>query len=682
MKRLFFYAAHVAIVFLFLSISSAGAAGIFNTYDFAEPQRTPSQTYEEDRTVTGDEGLQETLAFRISLYGQASANMPLLVQVHEWGGDFEREEQLAGYVPDEYNFIMLYFQYKPSSGNEDDWWFGTQWEGQCRMWAHEAVMGIAREAINTSLVPNNISGASIDKNRVYMFGHSIGGTGTWQLAVRNPDVFAAAHAHAGFARFTGDVPVFETQFNNDIVGAPADGVTITGDDGKSYSAREYSDLSWWLTEYNDASYETPFINITAGINDDIVQASSGGDLMRPVFDTQKRGYFYMRHDSEDAHSAACFVRMNWMWNFRLNQSFLAFTNRSGYGIGVNETVHAWDEGGINDPREFGWDPASIVDTTDLYQVQLTGSGTADITLRRVQNFPITAGATYIYWLDTESGPGTTITADQNGLLTVPAVTGPRKIIIRSSGAPPATPDYSGWWYDSSAPGTGLSMELQNNILFLAWYVYDTTGQPVWYVAWAPNTSGTSYSGTLRRYTGWALGSPWQAPEYTSAGTVGVTFSNADAGSLSWNIPGTGTGSMNITKYMPSIDSGTADPDELTGWWYDPNFSGMGFFLETRGSTLYLAWYHFRADGSPRWQTLGGWTDVGGFPAGSSSYSGTLQQYAGGQTIGGSWQQATLQTGGDPVALTFTGSTPYNNATLTWGPSTFNLQRYTWSSVPD
>ncbi len=402
---------------------TATFAGIFNEYEHGD--RTPAFTYEEDRIISGHEGQAETLSFRLSLYGEEEVRLPLLVQVHEWGGSFQRMEDIARYTPEEYDFVMLYFQYKPSTGNEDDWWFGTHWSGECRLWAHEAVMNIVREAQNTPLVSDHVPGTSIDPSRIYLFGHSIGGTGAWQLGMRNPDIFAAVHAHSGFARFTPPVGPFQQQFEDDIVGGPADGIIITGDDGSEYPARDYSNLAWWLENYRSPSFPAPFMIITAGLDDEIVPAASGADLMAPVLDAQKRCFFYYRH--QWGHSEACFVQLNRMWNFRLSRSFPAFTNRSGYGVALNEI------GNINDLYQFSWNPDTIVDLPNRYEVQLTGTGTADVTLRNLQNFQVEPYASYEYRLDDPSAPPMPITADQFGLLTVPSVSGPRRLIITPAG---------------------------------------------------------------------------------------------------------------------------------------------------------------------------------------------------------------------------------------------------------
>jgi pimeloyl-ACP methyl ester carboxylesterase len=404
-------------------VSAAYPAGIFNTYEHSDNNYRPSLTYEADRTIAGDEGLPETLSFRLNLYGAAGANLPLLVQVHEWGGDFARMEELASYVPREYQFVMLSFQYKPSTGNEDDWWFGTHWGGECRLWAHQAIMNIVREAVSTSLIPDHLPGVTIDPNRVYLFGHSIGGTGAWQLGMRHPEVFAAVHAHAGFARFTPPVGVFQVQFENDIVGTATQGIIIRDATGAAYPARDYSNLAWWLTTYRNPAWEMTFMTFTGGVLDVATPIASGGDLMQPVFDAQRRGFFYSRHAW--GHSEDVFVQMNWMANFRRNQSFLAFTNRSSYGVNPGEV------GYINDLYALSWDPATIVDQPHRYEVRLVGTGTADVTLRRLQQFRVGPGRTYVYWLNSKTGPGTRVAADPYGLLTIPAVSGGQLIIVES-----------------------------------------------------------------------------------------------------------------------------------------------------------------------------------------------------------------------------------------------------------
>jgi hypothetical protein len=55
-----------------------------------------------------------------------------------------------------------------------------------------------------------------------------------------------------------------------------------------------------------------------------------------VLDSQKRGFSFFRHSA--GHSDEVFPRMNWLWNFRLDQSYPVFTNRSGYGLGPDQNT--------------------------------------------------------------------------------------------------------------------------------------------------------------------------------------------------------------------------------------------------------------------------------------------------------------------------------------------------------
>lgn len=70
--------------------------------------------------------------------------------------------------------------------------------------------------------------------------------------------------------------------------------------------------------------------------------------------------------------------------------------------------------------------------------------------------------------------------------------------------------------------------------------------------------------------------------------------------------------------------------------------GRGFFIEVQGDTLVLAFYGYQADGAPRWYLSSG-------TLASSRYSGTLDQYAGGNTFGGA-QQSAHGTGSEGLVL--------------------------------
>ncbi len=61
---------------------------------------------------------------------------------------------------------------------------------------------------------------------------------------------------------------------------------------------------------------------------------------------------------------------------------------------------------------------------------------------------------------------------------------------------------SGWWWAGSAfSGTGYGIEIQGSAVFIVAYVYDGTGNPIWYLATGSLTSPTSYAGTWNIYAG-------------------------------------------------------------------------------------------------------------------------------------------------------------------------------------
>lgn len=104
---------------------------------------------------------------------------------------------------------------------------------------------------------------------------------------------------------------------------------------------------------------------------------------------------------------------------------------------------------------------------------------------------------------------------------------------------------SGWWWSPNESGRGFSIETQGNVLFIAGYMYDTAGNPIWYISAGPMTSITtgggiyggsdrmtttwSYSGTWQQYAnGQAMGAPYRAPTLVSGnvGNLSLVFSDS------------------------------------------------------------------------------------------------------------------------------------------------------------
>ncbi|MDR3518227.1 MAG: S8 family serine peptidase [Azospirillaceae bacterium] len=125
--------------------------------------------------------------------------------------------------------------------------------------------------------------------------------------------------------------------------------------------------------------------------------------------------------------------------------------------------------------------------------------------------------------------------------------------------------------------------------------------------------------------------------------------------------------ISVSGALSTIDSLAALPE--TGWWWNPSYPGVGYFIETHNSNLYFADLLYAASGAPTWSmSLGG--------IGNTSYSGSLLSCSGGQTLSGSYHAASCPTSLGSMTLTTSGA---RNATLVWPGGTLALQRYSFGS---
>jgi hypothetical protein len=92
------------------------------------------------------------------------------------------------------------------------------------------------------------------------------------------------------------------------------------------------------------------------------------------------------------------------------------------------------------------------------------------------------------------------------------------------GTAPGYPQ-TGWWWNASEGGRGFFVEAQNTAMFVSFYMYNSAGQAVWYVASGSMISSTVFQGTIQEYSGGsALTDSFRAPTGTSnAGTVTIQF---------------------------------------------------------------------------------------------------------------------------------------------------------------
>ena len=125
-------------------------------------------------------------------------------------------------------------------------------------------------------------------------------------------------------------------------------------------------------------------------------------------------------------------------------------------------------------------------------------------------------------------------------------------LFASGSAPPAIDFTDLWWASpaNSESGWGMAISHQFGVMFLAWFVYDASGKPVWYVASDCVVSGNGCSGDLFTVTGPPFGPTFNTNlvHATSVGHITVTFTGPNDGSLSYTI-GTTTATKLITRQI-------------------------------------------------------------------------------------------------------------------------------------
>ena len=121
----------------------------------------------------------------------------------------------------------------------------------------------------------------------------------------------------------------------------------------------------------------------------------------------------------------------------------------------------------------------------------------------------------------------------------------------------------------------------------------------------------------------------------------------------------------------AMQSGVAHSAPEVGWWWNPNESGRGFFVESQNGIVYLAGYFYESDGRATWLVSGG---QNGDPY---SFDGRLLKYRSGQTLFGAYQAPAAPADMGAVSLHFSDDT---HGAITWPGGTIPIQRQRFSGA--
>ena len=118
--------------------------------------------------------------------------------------------------------------------------------------------------------------------------------------------------------------------------------------------------------------------------------------------------------------------------------------------------------------------------------------------------------------------------------------------IDTSAASPLT----GLWWNAGESGWGATITQQSSLMFVTMFVYDASGNPVWYTV-SCTISGSSCAADMLKFRGGATPtSPWNgsAVKFLPVGTMTLTFTGNDAGSMAYTLDGLSS-SKQITRQI-------------------------------------------------------------------------------------------------------------------------------------
>ena len=199
----------------------------------------------------------------------------------------------------------------------------------------------------------------------------------------------------------------------------------------------------------------------------------------------------------------------------------------------------------------------------------------------------------------------------------------------------STNPYTGLWWIEAESGWGMSLTQRGAVIFMAWYTYDKSGAPVWYVMSNCAVTGAGCTGDIYSVTGGvSLSVPWNGAGKAVAKVGSGTFAFADGGkgSFSYTLNGI-AGVKNITRQV-FAGSGATPAVDYTSLWWNASESGWGVALTQQFGTIFAAVYTYDATGKPIWYVASSCAVSG------SGCVGDLYQVTGGTAPTDPWNGAS------------------------------------------
>jgi YVTN family beta-propeller protein len=284
-----------------------------------------------------------------------------------------------------------------------------------------------------------------------------------------------------------------------------------------------------------------------------------------------------------------------------------------------------------------------------------------------QSVAINPAGTYAYVVGRGDAALTVIDLATNTVASTLALPAKGERVAFARTTPTAATPQSGWWWNPSESGRGFSFETSGSRMFFAYYLYASDGTATWYLGNGSTASG--YVASLDQYAGGQTlaGSFRAASLRGSSGQSRAVFFSSSYGALVW--PGGTTPIQRFDIVTGGAAAGPASGMPETGWWWNPSEPGRGFFIEVQASTMFLATFLYDDRGEPVWYTSQN------AMTSTSLYTGTLTEYANGQTLTGSYRAPTTTGSRGAISITFSSRTA-GTLTLPNGTS-IPIQRFSF-----
>jgi hypothetical protein len=209
------------------------------------------------------------------------------------------------------------------------------------------------------------------------------------------------------------------------------------------------------------------------------------------------------------------------------------------------------------------------------------------------------------------------------------------VLIPGNSVCPMLPYQTALFWNPGESGWGLNLNHQGSLAFATLFTYDAARAPLWLVmpAGALQTDGLSFTGDLYRTTGPAFNATPFNPAAVGVSQVGsmtISFSEQDAGTLSYTMNGTAV-EKNIQRQvygarsancLPTTESLATSTNYQDLWW-NASESGWGINITHQDNTLFATLFTYDAAGRDLWLVMSA-----GNRQGDGSYLGDLYRTTG------------------------------------------------------